>query len=128
LVLALVVAQVFQPLRRGVQSGLDYYFFRTPYDYAAALREISRAMSDIIDLRLLFDYTCRADTVHAERVALYIGDAGGADFQLQSSWGVDDPALPRTLLDSSLLVQALRGVDLPALITADLRRRTNGAP
>ena len=50
LILALVVAQVFQPLRSGVQSGLDYYFFRTPYDYAAALREISRSMGDIIDL------------------------------------------------------------------------------
>ena len=128
LVLALVVAQVFQPLRRGVQSGLDYYFFRAPYDYAGALREISRAMSDIIDLRLLFEYTCRAisDTVHAERVALYIGDAGGADFQLESSWGVEDPLLPRTLLESSVLVQSLRGADLPALVTADLRRRTNG--
>jgi signal transduction histidine kinase len=129
LVLALVVAQVFQPLRRGVQSGLDYYFFRSPYDYAAALREISRAMSDIIDLRLLFQYTCRAisDTVHAERVALYIGDAGGSDFRLESSWGVDEPLLPYTLPGASLVVQALRNANMPALITADVRRRAHGA-
>jgi signal transduction histidine kinase len=128
LVLALVVAQVYQPLRRGVQSGLDFYFFRSPSDYPAALRDISRAMSDIIDLGLLFEYTCRAisDTVHAERVALYIADAGGSDFRLESSWGADEPPLPRTLLESSLLVQSLRSANLSALITADLRRRTNG--
>jgi len=128
LILALVVAQVFQPLRSGVQSGLDYYFFRTPYDYAAALREISRSMGDIIDLRLLFEYTCRAisDTVHAERVALYIGDAGGSDFRLESSWGADEPPLPRAVPESSLLIQSLRSANLSALITADLRRGANG--
>jgi hypothetical protein len=86
LVLALLVAQVFQPLRHTVQAALDYYFFRTPYDYPAALREISRTISDIVDLRVLFEYTCRAiaDTVHAEHVVLYVREAGGSDYRRES--------------------------------------------
>jgi nitrogen-specific signal transduction histidine kinase len=128
LLLALVVAQVFQPLRHGVQAALDYYFFRSPYDYAAALREISRAMSDIVELRLLFEYTCRAiaDTVHAERAALYVRDAGGSDYRLESSWGVVEPPLAAAVPESSLLLQLLRSGNLRALVTADLRRRDIG--
>jgi signal transduction histidine kinase len=122
---ALVVAQVFQPLRRGVQGALDYYFFRTPYDYPAALREISRAISDIVDLKTLFEYTCRAiaDTLHAERVALYVGDAGGTEYRLESSVGADEPLLPGTIRESSVLAQSLRSGNNFALITADVRRQ-----
>jgi signal transduction histidine kinase len=127
---ALVVAQVFQPLRRGVQSALDHYFFRTPYDYPAALREMSRAMSDIVDLRTLFEYTCRAiaDTLHAERVALYVGDAGGSEYRLESALGADEPTLPGTIWESSVLVQSLRGGNRVSLVAADLRRRDVGLP
>ena len=127
---ALVVAQVFQPLRRGVQAALDFYFFRTPYDYPAALREMTRAMSDIVDLRTLFDYTCRAiaDTLHAERVALYVGDAGGSEYRLEASLGIDIPALPGTIWESSILVQSLRTGNRMSLVAADLRRRDSAAP
>jgi signal transduction histidine kinase len=127
---ALVVAQVFQPLRRSVQAALDYYFFRTPYDYPAALREMSRAMSDIVDLRTLFEYTCRAivETLHAERVALYVGDAGGSEYRLESSFGADSPTLPGTIWESSVLVQSLRGGNRISLATADVRRRDAGLP
>jgi signal transduction histidine kinase len=127
---ALVVAQVFQPLRRGVQAALDFYFFRTPYDYPAALREMSRAMSDIVDLRTLFEYTCRAiaETLHAERVALYVGDAGGSEYRLESSFGADDPSLPGTIWESSVLVQSVRGGNRLSLVAADLRRRDSARP
>jgi signal transduction histidine kinase len=130
LLAALIVAQVFQPLRKGVQAALDYYFFRTPYDYPAALREISRAMSDIVDLRTLFEYTCRAiaETLHAERVALYVGDSGGSEYRLEASLGADNPTLPGTIWESSLLVQSLRGGNRISLVVTDLRRRDVNLP
>jgi signal transduction histidine kinase len=127
LVLALIVAQVFQPLRGTVQAALDFYFFRAPYEYAAALREISRAISDIVDLRVLFDYTCRAigETVHAERVVLYVREAGGFDYRRESSWGPEDHSMPGTISESSVLVQSLRQGDIRSLIAAHLARRAN---
>jgi signal transduction histidine kinase len=130
LVLALLVAQAFQPLRRGVQAALDAYFFRSPYDYAAALREISRGISDIVDLKTLFEYTCRAiaETVHAERVALYVKDAGGADYRLECSWGAEDPLLPPAIWETSMLAQSLRNSNLRALVAADLRRGSDIDP
>jgi signal transduction histidine kinase len=130
LVLALLLAQAFSPLRRVVQAGLDRYFFRTRYDYAAALREISRAMSDIIELRRLFEYTCRAigETVHAERVALYVKDAGGSDYRFESSWGAEEPHLPNPIRESSPLVQSLCSGQQRVLIAADFRRRDDGDP
>jgi len=130
LVLALLLAQAFQPLRRMVRAGLDRYFFRSRYDYPAALREISRAMSDILELRRLFEYTCRAicDTLHAERVVLYVKDAGGSDYRLESSWGAEEPRLPNTILESSPLVQSLCNGQQRVLLAADFRRRdTSGA-
>jgi signal transduction histidine kinase len=119
LVLAILVAQAFQPLRRGVQAALDYYFFRSPYDYAAALRDISRAVSDIVDLRTLFEYTCEAiaETVHSERVAFYVRDAGGSE-----------PPLPSTVWETSVLAQSLRGGTIRALIATELRRGHDGRP
>ena len=125
LVLALLVAQVFQPLRSTVQAALDYYFFRTPYDYSAALREMSRAMTEIVDLRVLFEYTCRAiaGTVHAERVVLYVREAGGAEYRRESSWGPDTGGLPTTIPESSDLVQSLhQEEDHRPLTASDLRR------
>lgn len=128
LVLALLLAQAFQPLRGVVQAGLDRYFFRTRYDYAAALREISRAMSDIIELSRLFEYTCRAicETAHAERVALYVKDAGSSDYRLESSWGAEEPPLPSTIWESSLLVESLGSGQQRVLIAADFRRQDEG--
>jgi signal transduction histidine kinase len=124
LILVLLVAQAFQPLRNGVQAVLDYYFFRTPYDYSAALREIGRAMGDLADLKMLFAYTCRAlaNTLHAERVSLYVQDAGGPDYRLESSWGVERPVLPGTIEEISGVVRALRSAHMGAVSTADLRR------
>jgi signal transduction histidine kinase len=128
LVLALLLAQVFPPLRRVVQAGLDRYFFRARYDYPAALREISRAMSDIIELRRLFEYTCQAigETVHGERVALYVRDAGGSDYRCESSWGADEPQLPSTIRESSPFVQWLRNGQHRFLIAADFHRSDDG--
>lgn len=128
LVLALLLAQAFGPLRRFVRAGLDRYFFRRRYDYAAALREISRAMSDIIELSRLFEYTCRAicETVNAERVALYVKDAGGSDYRLESSWGAEEPPLPSTIWESSSLVSSLGNGQQRVLIAADFRRQDEG--
>ena len=128
LVLALLLAQAFQPLRRAVRAGLDRYFFRTRYDYPVALREISRAMSDITELRRLFEYTCRAicDTLRAERVVLYVKDAGGSDYRLESSWGAEEPRLPSTIRESSPLVQSLSNGQQRVLIAADFRRQDDG--
>jgi signal transduction histidine kinase len=130
LVLAILVAQVFQPLRKAVQAALDYYFFRSPYDYPGALRDMSRTISDIVDLRVLFEYTCRsiAETVHAEHVVLYVREAGGSDFRPESSWGAEDRPMPNTISESSVLVQSLRRGDVRALIAADLSRQRDGIP
>jgi signal transduction histidine kinase len=130
LVMALLLAQAFSPLRRVVQAGLDHYFFRARYDYAAALREISRAMSDMNELGRLFEYTCRAvcDTVHAEQVALYVKDAGGPDYRLESSWGSEGQRLPGGIAESSRLVQSLHHSRQRFLVAADFRRRDNGQP
>jgi signal transduction histidine kinase len=128
LVLALLLAQAFQPLRRIVQARLDRYFFRARYDYTAALREISRAMSDIVEMGKLFEYTCRAirETVHAERAALYVRDAGGSDYRLESSWGDDEPRLPATIGAASPLVHSLAVGKQRIVIAADFRRPDGG--
>src|SRR5262249_7901317 len=110
--------------------GLDRYFFRARYDYPVTLREISRAMSDIIEMGRLFEYTCRAisETMHAERVCLYVRDAGGSDYRLESSWGSEEPRLPATIGHASALVQSLSFGKQRVIIAADFRRHDGRLP
>ncbi len=74
--LVLLIAILFQPVRGLVQAWLDRYFFREPYDYQRTLREVSRAMGGILDLRSLLEYACEAigNTVRPEFVAVYTKD------------------------------------------------------
>jgi len=73
LALVLLIAILFQPARGRVQAWLDRYLFREPYDYQRTVREVSRTMGGILDLRSLLEYACEVigNTVRPESVAVY---------------------------------------------------------
>jgi PAS domain S-box-containing protein len=74
LVLALIVAISFQPLKTWMQDVLNAYFYRNKYDYQKTLREASRRLSTMLDLQPLVDYLTEVidRTFKVEAISVYL--------------------------------------------------------
>ncbi len=74
--LAVIVAIVFQPLKRWIQNSMNRYFYRETYDYQRTVGEASRRLNAILDLQSLLDYIAEVieKTLKVEMVAVYMRD------------------------------------------------------
>jgi PAS domain S-box-containing protein len=81
--LALLIALLFQPLKDRIQNLLNSYFFREPYDYQMAIREISRTMARTLDLNSLLESACDAiaRTVRPESITIFTVDEVGSSYK-----------------------------------------------
>lgn len=72
--LVLLIAILFQPLRRWIQTSLDRYLYREPYDYQRTIREASRTIGSMLDLKSLLNYVCDVigRTIRPEAASIYI--------------------------------------------------------
>jgi PAS domain S-box-containing protein len=88
--LALVVAVLFAPLKRFIQSGFDRYLSREPYDYQREIRQTSRDLNTTIELPALVGHVgCTVGrTLHPEWYAIFLQeeDVDGA-FRLMLRFG-----------------------------------------
>jgi signal transduction histidine kinase len=77
LVLAMIVAIVFQPIKSWIQRSFNRYVYREKYDFQRALREASRQLSSTLDLESLLQYlgVTIEGTFKAEAVTVYLRDA-----------------------------------------------------
>ena len=76
ILLALLVAVLFAPLKGQIQRAFDRYLYREPYDYQRTIRETSRVLSATIDLSALlahFAHTVGV-TLRPEGLAIYLLD------------------------------------------------------
>lgn len=78
LVLAIVVAIVFQPLKSRIQKSFNRYVYREEYDFQRTIREASREISTTLDLESLLQYLTDTieNTFKAEQVTVYLQDIG----------------------------------------------------
>ena len=53
ILLGLLVAMLFHPLKNRIQHAFDRYLYRGSYDYQRTIREASRVMTTMLDLRAL---------------------------------------------------------------------------
>ena len=74
---ALGIALAFQPLKQRIQNALDRYLYRESYDYRAIIREASRTVASLLDLKSLVEYLCRtvSETVRPDSVSVYVRDS-----------------------------------------------------
>ena len=100
--LALIVAILFQSVKAYVQELFDRYLYRDPYDYASTLREASHVFTSTIELPTLLNHTAGVLTsvLRAETVTIYLLDLEDQEFRL--AWGAEGelplPVLSRTEL------------------------------
>lgn len=95
-----VIAAIFEPLKRRIQSWVDRVFDRHRYDYRKALVEFGRSLNAETDLRALLDSIVERlpRTLLVARVAVFLTEEGGR-LQLAASHGL--PAETRGSPDQS---------------------------
>lgn len=78
LVLAIIIAIVFQPLKSWIQRSFNRYVYREEYNFQRTIREASREISSTLDLESLLQYL--SDTIEstfkAEQVTVYLQNTG----------------------------------------------------
>jgi PAS domain S-box-containing protein len=112
LALVLLIALLFQPLKRWIQTWIDRYFYREPYNYQRTIREASRTMGGLLDLQSLLDYACEVigKTVRPESVSVYAKDPTISVYRrlaARQSIEAGEILEPETLPGSSPLVSLL---------------------
>lgn len=91
----IVTAQLFDPLKRGIQDRVDRIFDRKRYDYRETLIDFGRGLSSETDLRALLDSIVESlpHALLVDRVAVFLAESPG-QYQLAAGHG-----LPQSFLD-----------------------------
>ena len=107
IVLALVIAVVFSPLKAQIQRAFDRYLYREPYDYPRTIRDASRALGNTIELPRLLSYITGVivRTMKCESVAVYLLEEEEAAFELAAQEA--DGRFPASLALASPLVATM---------------------
>src|SRR5262245_27295506 len=95
ILLALVVAVLFHPLKTRIQLIFDLYLYREPYNYQRIIRETSGALSNTIELPSILDCVGGAirDVLKPEWTAVFLLDEDCVC--LASVCSTDAPTIPR---------------------------------
>jgi signal transduction histidine kinase len=82
LVIALLLAIAFQPLKGRIQLYMNRYVYRESYDYQRTVREVTKSLSTILDLQSLLQYLTATigNTLKVETVVVYIWDPSRRTF------------------------------------------------
>src|SRR3972149_1586258 len=126
IVLGLLVAVLFHPLKSRIQHAFDRYLYRGSYNYQRTIREASRVMTTMLDLRALLDHVSDVigRTVRPELFGVYLRDRDGAGYRrtLSRSFVEGRPAEePETIAGDSALATLMQG-ERGNLLRDDLRR------
>jgi two-component system NtrC family sensor kinase len=102
--LILIAAFVFQPIRNWIQEQLDrHYFYKDRYDYRQTLVEFGRELSSETDLDRMLEAVAERliHTLSIQHVAFFLADASEDRFYLEKTVGRTDRLPAR--LDLSFL-------------------------
>ncbi len=90
----IITAQLFDPLRRGIQERVDRVFDRKRYDYRETLIEFGRGLSSQTDLEALLNSIVERlpHTLLVSRVAVFLAESPG-QYRLAAGHGVQASVL-----------------------------------
>ena len=106
--IALALALAFQPLKQRIQNGFDRYLYRESYDYRTIIREASRTIASLLDLKSLVDYLSDtvSDSLRPDYVAVFVREPSQRSFSLvafKTTLDLERPSLPDSLDGASAL-------------------------
>ena len=85
-IVGLVVAIAFHPLKDRIQIWLDHYVYRETYDYQKTIRDASRTIASILDLKSVLNYLCDMTdrTFRPDLVVVLARDPGSDAFEISA--------------------------------------------
>ncbi len=104
--IALGLALAFQPLKQWIQNGFDRYLYRESYDYRTIVRDASRTIASLLDLKSLVDYLSDtvSDSLRPDYVAVFVREPSQSSFTLvafKTTLDLERPDLPNSLASAS---------------------------
>ena len=105
-----VIVFVFEPLKRRLQTFIDRVLFKDKYNYHATLRDLSGAMTTILDLDEIMAKALQTltNTMHLEWGYVMLMDDLGDEFHVRCFRGGPAGLQALSLQQSSPIVAALR--------------------
>jgi diguanylate cyclase (GGDEF)-like protein/putative nucleotidyltransferase with HDIG domain len=115
LVMAFVMAMLFNPLRTLVQKGVDRLFYRETYEYRQLVLSFARRMSNVIDLDELAEAMLKpiAKAVNATQASLLLPQNSGFSSEYAERLVEGEPIIPIKLDKDSPVVNWLDREDEP---------------
>lgn len=106
--LALGLALAFQPLKQWIQNGFDRYLYRESYDYGTIIREASRTIASLLDLKSLVEYLSDtvSDSLRPDYVAVFVKEPSQSEFSLvafKTAMDLERPVLRDSRASTSAL-------------------------
>ena len=91
--LGLIIFVLFlTPFRRRLGVFVDALVYRGKYDYQKVLKESTRALVTMLDLKQLLNYmvTTISETVGVEKISLFLKKEGKRRYEIKASHGLDE--------------------------------------
>jgi PAS domain S-box-containing protein len=131
LVLAVIVAIIFQPLKNWIQQSFNRYVYRETYDFQRTIRGASRQLSSTLDLESLLQYLSVTieGTFKAEGVTVYVRDARKRGYlakQRSNTTGLSKSDTAPMISDGSAIVRFMQKNRRPLVHEEAIRNTTSG--
>jgi len=90
----------FTPFRRKLGGFVDALIYRGKYDYQKVLKESTKALVSILDLRQLLCYVVNtiSETVGVEKISLFLREGIRSRYQIKASCGLDEELVENYVL------------------------------
>ncbi len=115
IVLSIIMAWLFNPLRAAIQKGVDRLFYGKRYDYRQTVRTFASRMSNVLDLKELAEAMLPPITgaVCAKQASLLLPDDKDFSTQFAERLVEGEPTTPIKLRKDSPIVTWLTREDKP---------------
>jgi len=90
----------FTPFRRKLGGFVDALVYRGKYDYQKVLKESTKALVSMLDLRQLLNYivTTISETVGVEKISLFLKEESKRRYEIKTSYGLDEELIDNYVL------------------------------